>query len=56
MLDFFYCRPHMRGDEVVEQIEHALTKWSKYGVDIPRAVRLELCKVRGQFFHARSCF
>ncbi len=40
-----HFRPHLRGDEVIEEIEHALTKWSKYGVDMPRAVRLELCKV-----------
>lgn len=39
------CRPHLRGSEVIEEIEHALTKWSKYGLDMPRAVRLELCKV-----------
>lgn len=39
------CRPHLRGEEVIEEIEHALTKWSRYGVDMPRAVRLELCKV-----------
>ena len=40
-----HFRPHLRGGEVIEEIEHALTKWSKYGVDMPRAVRLELCKV-----------
>ena len=39
-------RPHLRGAEVIEEIEHALTKWSRYGVDMPRAVRLELCKVQ----------
>ena len=42
----FGRRPHKRGAEVVEEIEHALTKWSRYGVDMPRAARLELCKVR----------
>lgn len=34
-----------RRPEIVEAIENALTKWSKYGADLPRAARLELCKV-----------
>ncbi|DBB02473.1 hypothetical protein WJX82_005804 [Trebouxia sp. C0006] len=45
--DMLRTPPHLRGDEVIEEIEHALTKWSKYGVDMPRAVRLELCKYMG---------
>lgn len=38
-------RPHLRRPEIVEEIEDVLTKWSKYGADLPRAARLELCKV-----------
>ncbi|KAL0028754.1 hypothetical protein WJX79_005068 [Trebouxia sp. C0005] len=45
--DMLRTPPHLRGDEVIEEIEQALTKWSKYGVDMPRAVRLELCKYMG---------
>ncbi|KAL0037517.1 hypothetical protein WJX77_000810 [Trebouxia sp. C0004] len=45
--DMLRTPPHLRGDEVIEEIEHALTKWSKYGVDMPRVVRLELCKYVG---------
>ena len=29
----------------VEEIEHALTRWTKYGIDLPRTARLELCTV-----------
>ncbi|KAL3130956.1 Rap guanine nucleotide exchange factor-like 1 [Trebouxia sp. C0009 RCD-2024] len=48
--------PHLRGGEVIEEIEHALTKWSRYGVDLPRAVRLELCKYMGfASFGAGEC-
>ena len=50
-----FCRPHLRGADVIEEIEHALTKWSRYGVEMPRAIRLELCKVLYQQRICHSC-
>ena len=38
-------RPLQRSVDDVEEIEHALTRWSRYGLDLPRPSRLELCKV-----------
>ena len=38
-------RPHQRSMDDVEEIEHALTRWTKYGIDLPRTARLELCTV-----------
>lgn len=51
----FVFRPHLRGSEVIEEIEHAMTKWSKYGLDMPRAVRLELCKVYAVSLARATC-
>ncbi|KAA6420586.1 MAG: hypothetical protein FRX49_09379 [Trebouxia sp. A1-2] len=40
-------RPHKRTPGGIEEIEHALTKWSKYGLDLPTPARLELCMYMG---------
>lgn len=39
------CRPHLRTDEDIEQVEHVLVNWVKYGLDMPRPIRMELCRV-----------
>ena len=38
-------RPHLRTDEDIDQVEHVLVNWVKYGLDMPRPIRMELCRV-----------
>ncbi|KAL0028776.1 hypothetical protein WJX79_006703 [Trebouxia sp. C0005] len=45
--DMLRTPPHKRTPGGIEEIEHALTKWSKYGLDLPTPARLELCMYMG---------
>lgn len=44
--------PKDRSQDNIEEIEHALTRWSRYGTDLPQTIRLELCQVSSLQSHA----
>ncbi|DBA83984.1 TPA: Rap guanine nucleotide exchange factor-like 1 [Trebouxia sp. C0004] len=45
--DMLHTAPHKRTSDDIEEIEHVLTKWSKYGLELPTPARLELCMYMG---------